>query len=80
MKNLLIAAVLMATASAASAKSINELPQTVEYEVRILVPDANLDNLTSAQVLAIESIMMSSEERSAGSDPAGSIKVILGMF
>ncbi|WGV17044.1 hypothetical protein [Fuscovulum ytuae] len=55
MKKLLLASALMAAASTASfAMNMDaELPLSIKIEARALVPNADLDNLTEAQALAI---------------------------
>ena len=42
-----------------------------------MVPNADLDNLTSIQVAAIYGLFSKSENLRTGNDPAGQLKVIL---
>lgn len=79
MKRLLISsALVVVAATGAMASGLNgQLPQTTKYEVRLLVPNANLDNLTVLQAQRISAVISSSEARSAGDDPAGTIRSIL---
>lgn len=78
MKRILLATALIAATAtvAAASPSINELPQTKAFEVRLLVPNADLSNLSSSQVLALENVLSSKDDRSAN---AGAIKVILNL-
>ncbi len=76
MKRILLAsALIVATAGlAAASPAINELAHSKQFEVRLLVPNADLANLSSKQVLAIENVLSASDDHG---DDAGSIKTIL---
>lgn len=79
MKRLLISsALVLVAATGAMASGMNSsLPQATKYEVRLLVPNADLENLTTSQALQISNVMSSSEALSAGDNPAGVIRAIL---
>lgn len=82
MKNVIIAAVIALAGTTASfaATGSDGLSQSLRLEVSRLAPGADLNNLTSKQVTAIESLFVDSENLRSGNNPAGAIAVILGQF
>jgi hypothetical protein len=79
MKRILIATALsLATVGAASAMTApNGLSNAAEFEVRQLVPGADVSGLTTSQVGMIEHILSSPDFNSAGDNAAGAIKAVL---
>lgn len=67
MKKLLLASALLAAASTASFAMTNDgqLSLAAKIEVRQLVPNADLDNLTRAQALAIADVLHSDQMSAA---------------
>lgn len=79
MKSLMITtALIVAAASSAMANvSATDLPATTKAEVVAFVPNADLSNLTIAQVAQFNALFSNSDMRRAGENPAGAIRAIL---
>jgi Spy/CpxP family protein refolding chaperone len=83
MKRFIIATALtLAAASSAMATTYGadyntSLPSTTQVEIRALVPEADLGNLTIAQVAQFNDLFSNSDLRRAGENPAGRIRAIL---
>ena len=79
MKRFMIATALtLATASSAMALGFDTmLPATMQYQIRTLVPNADLNGLTVAQVARFNTLFLSSENFRSGENPAGAIRAIL---
>ena len=79
MKRFIIATALtLAAASSAMATSTQTtLPGTLQFEIRALVPNADLSNLTTAQVAQFYGLFSSSDNSGSGNDTAGQIRAIL---
>jgi hypothetical protein len=56
-----------------------DLSEANKLTIMQLVPDANLDLLTTAQVAELTTFMANSGNLSSGNNPAGRIRAILGM-
>ena len=67
MKNLLLISALIAasTSGAFAMNNSSDLSAATKFEARQLVPNANLDNLTSAQALAIANAVHSDQAGAA---------------
>ncbi len=81
MKALLTAAALIAaTGGAALAQEAAMVPlsSAIQFQILQWIPDADLSNLTSAQYGQIVSLFASSENLSAGANPEGAVRAILG--
>ena len=75
---LLVTALALTTGTAVYADSMSgALNSGVALEVSRQVPGADLNGLSRSQILAIENIFVDSENLRSGSDPAGTIRVIL---
>jgi hypothetical protein len=81
MKRFIIATALtLAAASSAMASGYSiGLPATTQVEVRALVPNADLSNLTVAQVARFNDLFSNSDLRRAGENPAGQVRAILAL-
>lgn len=81
MKRFIIATALtLAAASSAMAtpSSYNTtLPSTMQFDIRTLVPNADLSNLTISQVGQFYGLFASSDNLGAGDNPAGAVRAIL---
>jgi uncharacterized secreted protein with C-terminal beta-propeller domain len=79
MKRLIATAAILATlgTSAFAMVSKDQLPAHVRHQIVQMVPNADLDNLTTSQVAAIYGLFANSENLRVGNDPAGQLKVIL---
>jgi hypothetical protein len=79
MKNLLLASVLVAVSgfAAVAQEAPVALSASITSQIMTLVPDADLSNLTNVQYAQLVSLFANSENLSAGSNPAGAIKVII---
>jgi len=66
MKNLILAAAAIASvagaASASGQTSSNQLSKVDIAELRLLVPNADLDNLTPAQLVSVQAALHGSDE------------------
>jgi hypothetical protein len=80
MKSFVLAsALLAATAVAAVAQEAPvALSSAITSQIMTLVPDADLSNLTNVQYAQLVTLFSNSENLSAGSNPAGAIKAIIG--
>lgn len=56
----------------------DQLPAYIRHDIVHMVPNADLDNLTTRQVAAIYGLFANSDNLRSGNDPAGQLKVILG--
>ena len=84
MKRFIIATALtLAAASSAMASSTTlsstGVPATTQVEIRALVPNADLSNLTVAQVARFTDLFSNSDLRRAGENPAGAVRAILAL-
>lgn len=81
MKRFIIATALtLAAASSALAfSSVVDLPATTQVEIRALVPNADLSNLTVAQVARFNDLFSNSDLRRAGENPVGAVRAILAL-
>ncbi len=79
MKRFIIATALtLAAASSAMAAGYgSSLPATTQVEIRALVPDADLSNLSVSQIARFADLFSNSDNRRAGENPAGTIRAIL---
>jgi hypothetical protein len=80
MKRFLIATALtLAAASSAMAGTYDgtKLPQTLQYDIRTYVPNADLSNLSLSQVAQLYSLFSSSKNLRSGESPDSAIKAIL---
>ena len=80
MKRLLatVAVVLVSTSASFADTGYNQVSSNIASQVQMLVPGADLSNLTTAQYAQLVSLFSNSENYGAGEDPAGQIKAILG--
>ena len=81
MKRFMIATALtLAAASSAMASGFNVgVPATTQVEIRALVPNADLSNLSVAQVARFNDLFSNSDLRRAGENPAGAVRAILAL-
>ena len=81
MKRFMIATALtLAAASTAMASSYTAgLPATTQVEIRALVPNADLNNLSVAQIARFNDLFSNTDLRRAGENPAGAIRAILAL-
>lgn len=81
MKRFMIATALTlaAASSALAAGTAMDLPATTQVEIRALVPNAELSNLSVAQVARFNDLFSNSDLRRAGENPAGQIRAILAL-
>ncbi len=81
MKRFIIATALtLAAASSALASGYSAgVPATTQVEIRALVPNADLSNLTVAQVARFNDLFSNSDLRRAGENPAGAVRAILAL-
>jgi hypothetical protein len=79
MKRLIATAAILATIGTSSFAMVSkdQLPAHVRHQITQMVPNADLENLTTRQVAAIYGLFSKSENLRTGNDPAGQIKVIL---
>lgn len=80
MKRIVLATALVA-ASAVGAFAQTApvmLSSAVQSQIQMLVPGAELSTLTNVQYAQLVSLFSNSENLSAGSNPAGAVKAILG--
>lgn len=77
MKKIILATVI-ALSAGTSAFAAGTISSAMAYEVNLLVPGADLTNLTPSQSARLISLFSNSDNLSAGENPAGQIKVILG--
>ncbi len=80
MKSIVLAAsILSLTALATFAQTAPvALSAAIQAQVVALVPGADLSSLTTAQYAQFVTLFMNSDNLSAGENPAGAIKAILG--
>ena len=81
MKRFMIATALTlaAASSALAAGTTVGVPATTQVEIRALVPNADLSNLTVAQVARFNDLFSNSDLRRAGENPAGAVQAILAL-
>ena len=80
MKRIVLATALVA-ASAVGAFAQTApvmLSSAIQSQIQTLVPGAELSTLTNVQYAQLVSLFSNSENLSAGSNPAGAVKAILG--
>lgn len=85
MKRLLIATALtlaaassaMATTYASGTSFNTTLPATMQFDIRALVPSADLSNLTISQVGQFYNLFSTSDNLGSGDNPAGAVRAIL---
>ncbi len=79
MKRLFATAAILATlgTSAFAMVSKETLSSNVRHQIIQMVPDADLEGLTTRQVAAIHGLFSNSDNLRSGSYPAGQLKVIL---
>lgn len=70
---------LAAASSALAVGSAFDLPATTQIEIRALVPNADLSNLTVAQVARFNDLFSNSDLRRAGENPVGAVRAILAL-
>ncbi len=76
----LVTALVAATASGAFAQQAPvQLSSAIQSQILAWVPDADLSNLTNAQYAQLVTLFSNSENLGAGDNPAGQVKVILGV-
>jgi predicted phage tail protein len=80
MKRIVLAtALVVASAAGAFAQTAPvALSSAIQSQIQMLVPGADLSSLTNAQYAQIVTLFSNSENLSAGSNPAGAVKAILG--
>ena len=80
MKRIVLASALVAaSAFGAFAQSAPaQLSAAVQAQILSVVPDADLSNLTAAQYAQLVTLFSNSENLSAGANPNGAIKAIIG--
>jgi hypothetical protein len=80
MKSLVLASALVAASAfgAIAQEAPVALSSAITSQILRLVPDADLSGLTNAQYAQLVSLFANSENLSAGADPAGAIKAIIG--
>lgn len=79
MKRFIIAAALTLAAGSSVFASTVGVPATTQVEIRALVPNADLSNLTVAQVARFNDLFSNSDLRRAGENPAGAVRAILAL-
>ena len=79
MKRLIATAAILATlgTSAFAMVSNETLPAYIRHHITQMVPNADLEGLTTRQVAAIYGLFSNSDNLRSGNNPAGQIKVIL---
>ncbi|PLL10347.1 hypothetical protein C0V75_21185 [Tabrizicola sp. TH137] len=79
MKRLIATAAILATIGTSSFAMVSkdQLPAHVRLQISQMVPNADLEDLTTRQVAAIYGLFSNSENLRTGNDPAGQLKVIL---
>jgi hypothetical protein len=80
MKSLILASALVAVSafSAVAQEAPVTLSSALTAQILTLVPDADLSNLTNAQYAQLVTLFSNSENLSAGANPAGAVKAIIG--
>jgi hypothetical protein len=80
MKSLVLASALVAASafSALAQEAPVPLSAAITAQILTLVPDADLSNLTNAQYAQLVTLFSNSENLSAGANPAGAVKAIVG--
>lgn len=79
MKRFMIATALTLAAASSVFASTVGVPATTQVEIRALVPNADLSNLTVAQVARFNDLFSNSDLRRAGENPAGQVRAILAL-
>ena len=79
MKSFMIATALTLAAASSALASGNTVgvAATTQVEIRALVPNADLSNLSVAQVARFNDLFSNSDLRRAGENPAGAVRAIL---
>lgn len=80
MKRIVLAtALVVASAAGAFAQTAPiALSSAIQSQIQMLVPGADLSGLTNVQYAQLVTLFSNSENLSAGSNPAGAVKAILG--
>jgi hypothetical protein len=80
MKRIVLAtALVVASAAGAFAQTAPvALSSAIQSQIQMLVPGADLSSLTNVQYAQLVTLFSNSENLSAGSNPAGAVKAILG--
>jgi hypothetical protein len=80
MKSVLLASALIAASAfgAIAQEAPIALSSAITAQVLSLVPDADLSNLTNAQYAQLVTLFANSENLSAGANPAGAVRAIVG--
>jgi hypothetical protein len=80
MKTLILSTALIAASAfgAIAQEAPVALSSAVTSQILMLVPDADLSNLTNAQYAQLVTLFSNSESLSAGSNPEGAVRAILG--
>jgi hypothetical protein len=80
MKSLVLASVLVASSAfgVIAQEAPVALSSATTARILSLVPDADLSSLTNAQYAQLVSLFANSDNLSAGSNPAGAVKAIIG--
>jgi hypothetical protein len=80
MKSLVLASALVAVSalSAVAQEAPVTLSSALTAQILTLVPNADLSNLTNAQYAQLVTLFSNSENLSAGANPAGAVKAIIG--
>jgi hypothetical protein len=80
MKSLVLASALVAASAlgAIAQEAPVALSAAITSQIMSLVPDADLSGLTNAQYAQLVTLFSNSENLSAGANPAGAIKAIIG--
>jgi len=79
MKRIIAATAILATIGTSSFAMVSQdqLPANVRLQITQMVPDADLEDLTTSQLSEINSLFSNRDNLRAGNDPAGHLKVIL---
>lgn len=80
MKSLVLASALVAASAfgAIAQEAPVALSAAITSQIMTLVPDADLSSLTNAQYAQLVTLFSNSDNLSAGANPAGAIKAIIG--
>jgi hypothetical protein len=79
MKRIALASALVVAAvtGAYAQQAPVQLSSAIQSQISILVPGADLSNLTNAQYAQLVSLFSNAENLSAGANPAGAVKAII---
>jgi len=80
MKRIILASALVAASAfgAMAQEAPVALSSAITSQILTMVPNADLSNLSNAQYAQLVTLFSNSENLSAGSNPSGAVKAILG--